>query len=667
MKRKTTLVLFAGALNTLCAQTYLESDSYGLDQYLEKCTDIPVVREINGGTVFKITYEPEESWNNSMKGAFEYACKIWEEQLPSTLPLNIHAKIGPLRGTGNGNLLSRVLPTSHSYSTGGLGNELTCCTKFRLLEEYNYSHYVTLGDSIRSEDFFNQPDITITYNQNMLGDFSFSLYSTPVDKYDFVTVVLRDIAKGLGFISGFTADTNMEVFHSINRIPTYYEEVIQNAIGTDNPHVAYINSTQGQLPLSVQNYGNLKLYAPHVWKNGVSLNYFIPDSTKRITELLAYDFGRGSVIRNITDRYHILFKYLHGWKIYNITTGFVGRDIDSEGSTENLLNYNGSIVVGTDQVATANWHEAPLMNIANDNPCDIVDVNNFQLYGYLRSFDYKYPDEDGTGSWLVFLLRKDGTWELVYRQYTGNMDVPLCLNMSNLPINSASDQYQRTCDGYLRSRITHYKQQYDYLYKRDKYIIKNHYYVIDYLPQRVMMELDSRSFTETVLSKSTADDFTQQVRINIKGLEGVDRIVVEQYDEGNDMPVKYEISDFKKGYFTATVDKELYTEFVIYAYNKNGSTKSDSLIIPPLSSVQEPYDIRFTHNSIELYLKSRMKQNINDYYCIYSLDSAIPILIKRGEINAANSIIDIAHLQSGRYVLSIKSKENKQNVKFIKR
>lgn len=96
MKKHTTFLLLTMAFNSLYAQTAIESDSYGLDQYIEKCTDIPIIRKINGGTVFKITYEPEEAWTNSMKGAFEYACKIWEEQLPSTLPLNIHAKIGSL-------------------------------------------------------------------------------------------------------------------------------------------------------------------------------------------------------------------------------------------------------------------------------------------------------------------------------------------------------------------------------------------------------------------------------------------------------------------------------------------------------------------------------------------------------------------------------------------
>lgn len=103
MKKVTLFLLLLVVALSMNSQTLLESDSYGLDQYIEKCSDIPVLRQINGGTVFKITYEPEEAWDNAMKGAFEYACKIWEEQLPNTLPINIHAKIGVIRGSNNGN------------------------------------------------------------------------------------------------------------------------------------------------------------------------------------------------------------------------------------------------------------------------------------------------------------------------------------------------------------------------------------------------------------------------------------------------------------------------------------------------------------------------------------------------------------------------------------
>lgn len=406
----------------ICGQIPIEVDSYGLDQYVEKCTDIPVIREINGGTVFKITYEPEEKWNNAMKGAFEYACKIWEEQLPNTLPINIHVAISPLRGPGSGKLLSRVFPESYA------DEELASRMKYVLLAEYNTGKNRTFMDSITNQEiFFNIPDITITYNQNMLDEFSFSIDSTPVDKYDFVTVALRDIARGLGFISGFTANVNAGAFDKTSRVLTYYEKKIREAIGTNDVHTAYANSTQGTLALSVPYYGNLNLYAPNVWQNGVSLNYFVPDQTKKISELLTYDFGRGSVIRDISDKYNTLFYELHGWQAYNLVTGGSGISVISDGTTENIFNYNGSIKIEQDTKSTSSiLNDGNLCSSVNeDSAVGNNGKNDFILSKYLFPYSYMYPDSCGYGSWLVSLLKKDGTWDLVYRYNTGTFDIPL--------------------------------------------------------------------------------------------------------------------------------------------------------------------------------------------------------------------------------------------------
>ena len=76
-------------------ENIVESYSYASDEYIEKCINVPVVRKINGGTVFKIKYEG--NWSSDMKGAFEYACKLWEENLPNSLPINITAKVGKIR------------------------------------------------------------------------------------------------------------------------------------------------------------------------------------------------------------------------------------------------------------------------------------------------------------------------------------------------------------------------------------------------------------------------------------------------------------------------------------------------------------------------------------------------------------------------------------------
>lgn len=663
MKKTILCWLSLIAALSINSQTIIESDSYGIDQYIEKCTDIPVLRPINGGTIFKITYEPETDWNNAMKGAFEYACKIWEEQLPNTLPLNIHVKIGTIHGSGKGKLLSKVQPTSYSFDN--VDENLSSRIKYILLAEYNSGNNVTFVESINNEDFFNKPDITITYNRNMLDDFSYSLYNTPVDKYDFVTVVLRDIAKGLGFISGFTANSSTEVFQNLNKPKIYYETKIKEAIGTDDVHAAYQNATRGTLSLQVPYYGNLNLYAPSVWQNGISLNYFIPDGSKKISEILNYQLGRGSVIRDIIDNYNILFEYLQGWQTYNLTTGFNEETISSEGSTGNIFDYNGSIVVSSNSITTNKFDNNA--NLSEDHSNIVLKHrDNFRLSDFLFPYDYKYPDVDGAGSWLVSLLEKDGSWDLVYRLDTGSFDIPLQINMSDLRINSNHSKYQRTCDGYLRCRVTHYKKVYDNLYHRTKYEIQNHYFVLDYLPQKVKMGFNLTSSTFSTPQNSIADDYTQVIKININGLEGIDRVVVEQLDEGNDLPIKFEVPDFKKGYFYATVDKELYTRFAVNSYNKNGCTKSDYLTIAPLSPVQQLFDISLGSNKIDLTYSNRHYLFKNATYVIYSTTNNNILPLKKGVIETRNSTIDINDMNSGNYILVIRAQGGQQCLKFKK-
>ena len=138
-KYKKSLFLLLLTMLTIASQgqTSTESDSYALDQYIEKCTDVPIVRQINGGTVLK----PEELWDNSMRGAFEYACKIWEEQLPNSLPINILAKIDNIRGTNNMNLLSKVQSTTYDFAI--FETVLSSRMKNVLLAEHNSGHNVT--------------------------------------------------------------------------------------------------------------------------------------------------------------------------------------------------------------------------------------------------------------------------------------------------------------------------------------------------------------------------------------------------------------------------------------------------------------------------------------------------------------------------------------------
>ena len=180
------------------------------------------------------------------------------------------------------------------------------------------------------------------------------------------------------------------------------------------------------------------------------------------------------------------------------------------------------------------------------------------------------------------------------------------------------------------------------------------------------MGLNLTSSTISVQQNSIADDYTQIIKIYINGLEGIDRVVVEQLDEGNDLPIKFEVPDFKKGYFTATVDKELYTQFAVHSYNKNGTTKSDYLIVAPLSPVQQLFDIRLGSNRIDLTYSNRHNLLKNATYVIYSTTYNNVSPLKEGVIETRNSTIDISDINSGNYILKIRTQGSQQCLKFSK-
>lgn len=237
--------------------------------------------------------------------------------------------------------------------------------------------------------------------------------------------------------------------------------------------------------------------------------------------------------------------------------------------------------------------------------------------------------------------------------------------MADWNISSNFEQYQRTCEGYIRCRITHYKEVYDQLYHRTYYDIKNHYYVLDYLPQQVKMRYSAPLLTSssTLAMVSTNDNYTQDIKISIKDLEGINRVVVEQLDEGNDLPIKFEVKDFKKGYFVANVDKELYTKFVVYSYNNNGSSKSETLVVQPL--VQSDFTVNFSDDNIRIN-SNLQKESGSINYSIYSSSTSSPMRVKEGVLNSQNPAIQINDLSKGTYILDIKSGNKRKSVKFVK-
>lgn len=145
---------------------------------------------------------------------------------------------------------------------------------------------------------------------------------------------------------------------------------------------------------------------------------------------------------------------------------------------------------------------------------------------------------------------------------------------------------------------------------------------------------------------------------------------MEQLDEGERVPSKFEVSDFKKGYFVATVDKEFYSEFTIVAYNKNGSTRSETVEIAPLEPASQSFEVQVLNDEIRIKnarQRDLSKKLLASYEILPLNGYAIRSLLK-GNIESDEPSINISSLKAGNYVLNYYDTRNvKHSVKFQKK
>lgn len=82
------LLTVLGVLSLHCmGQDVIEEVSYVSNQTIAKLYGLPIKRTVSGGT--KINVDFVGGWTKDMEGAFTYACKLWEEAIPTTFPIRI--------------------------------------------------------------------------------------------------------------------------------------------------------------------------------------------------------------------------------------------------------------------------------------------------------------------------------------------------------------------------------------------------------------------------------------------------------------------------------------------------------------------------------------------------------------------------------------------------
>ena len=434
MKQTLTFIAFAAiSLLNIRAEEIIETYNIVSDNYVDTIQDIEIIRPLNGGTVINPIFD--ESCPKEMEGVFEYACKIVAEYMPPCLPLKVKVSCGPLRGASR-NAISKIY--TNSKEKFGYCNEYKnspmSMIKGVVVAELAHGSTVTYLDSIPSITFLNEdPDISIIYNEQKLNELYMSFESNPGEKYDFITVAIRDLMIGFGLSHSYLYNSATGELRNPAHLMKPFELLINKMLGSD-PVARLEKATQGELVLYFGNTPKLKLYAPNPWVNGVSLNYFIPQSDCSISNILSHDFCKGMVMRSLNDKYaDWIFRTLLGWEpSYTVSTA--GSSAASSGSTSLLMPYNGTITFGGTE--NASYPKSTFMVSAKnfsrtefEDSIAEVTAKRRELLDYVYSF-HPFQTESGfSGSdgVSVSILKKDGSWDLVkfIGVYEPTMEIPL--------------------------------------------------------------------------------------------------------------------------------------------------------------------------------------------------------------------------------------------------
>lgn len=645
MKQVLFFLSFLSCITLLNADDYEEFYNVVSDDFLIDIQDTPIERAINSGTI--IIPEFDDTCPEEMKAPFSYACKIVEEYILPCLPLRVHVSVDNFLGSQR-NALSKVgawTPKGFGNPRGYANASMTTI-KGVILGELGYGSDDTFLKYIYDTNFLTgHPDIKITYNEQKLNEIYYSLDTDTGEKYDFVTLVIRDLLQGFGIYHTFRYNpiTNELQNPPLNMTP--FEVVIDKALGMNSsPSERLANATKGELVI----YPNLKLYAPANWTNGTSLNYFIPNDNYKISQILSHDFCKGMVHRSLDENSSYLFEDLLGWK-YSFPVGTGSYSSSSGGNTKLKMDYNGTFNI---EDYDSNYG---IRTIVNDNSKPLhnsaLRINNDSIVGHIATVDYvnqffpfQSEDEDYQGDGVsVSILKKDGTWDLVFFIGVYVPGMPIYFNMSECTFHYDGDEYARTIEGYLKARIT--TKNMTYFGNTE---INSKFFVIDYLPQKI--KLGYNFITNNVVNASNKIASTaatgNKIRLYFSDSEGVDYIILECLKQGSRLPNKILVNDIKKGYFDVTIYNT--TTFTAVGYNENGHTRGVPVTVEyQPASVAAALSFDMQNDAIMIKAGDEAVDN-----CNYSIAPLSAVGRQAGRNGMANGAIDISTLADGLYVLT---------------
>lgn len=257
----------------------------------------PILKSGEKKTEFIVTYSlfPAEA-----KEAFEYALNIWAGLIESSVPIHIEANWRPM----SVNILANC----------SSGNYLNNFEKAPVKDIY---YPIAIAEKITGQQITgsSQPDIITTFNNSVNWYFGTD-GETPLLRYDFVTVVLHELAHGLGFNGFFYINNNIGGYGYWDYgDATSFDYLVEDKFGNRLTDITAYNVPSEKLKISLTSgflYANSpvamadgnnskpRLYAPTVWDSGSSVYHFNRSTYPAGNEnsLMTPSFGTGKAVHN---------------------------------------------------------------------------------------------------------------------------------------------------------------------------------------------------------------------------------------------------------------------------------------------------------------------------------------------------------------------------------
>lgn len=319
---------------------------------------------------------PEEA-----KVAFEYAVSIYEKTISSTVPIMVSANWKELQG----NYLALSGPASfhknfNDAPVSGIYYPVALAEKL-------------MGRSINGE---KEADIICSFNSKHPWYFGTD-GNTEMGRYDFVSVVLHELAHGFG-ISGFLTDEDGKgKINNRGNAPSVYDYYIYNVDNQQITDNSLFSSPSVQLHQQlVSNKLNLncstdctqnktKIYAPTKWSSGASI-YHLTSATNSASELMSPTLRKGEAIHNPgKDTYDVLNKI--GW-------GIVSRHFEALKDCEKS---SAGIPVCTKLADNAQQENISVQVVFSTNYFSTKDSVTLQFNNTSKSFKGNIPLNGYTG------------------------------------------------------------------------------------------------------------------------------------------------------------------------------------------------------------------------------------------------------------------------------